>query len=85
LILPRFEGRVITIDVGISQAYEGMRAFLLIEDGKYYVVHRGVKLELPVNGSAGELNQYLGAAAQLEPPNSRVRAFVQNSAPTPSR
>ena len=77
-IMPRFGGKVITIDVGISRAYDSARAFLLIEDGKYSVVHRGQKLELPVSG--GPLDQYLGAAARLEPPNSRLKNLVEKSA-----
>ena len=77
-IMPRFGGKVITIDVGISRAYDSARAFLLIEDGKYSVVHRGQKLELPVSG--GPIDQYLGAAARLEPPNSRLKNLVEKSA-----
>ena len=76
-IMPRFGGKVITIDVGISRAYDSARAFLLIENGKYSVVHRGQKLELPVTG--GAVNQYLTAAAALEPPNSRLRNLVEKS------
>jgi len=77
-IMPRFGGKVLTIDVGISRAYDSARAFLLIEDGKYSVVHRGQKLELPVSG--GPIDQYLGAAARLEPPNSRLKNLVEKSA-----
>lgn len=82
LIVPRFEGRVILIDVGLSKAFDSMRAFLLIEDGKYYAVHRGNKLELPLDGSPSAINQYLGAANRLEPQDSRLRSLVEKAAPT---
>ena len=73
-IIPRFGGKVITIDVGLSQAFESARAFLLVEDGKYYAVHRGQKLDLPVSG--GSVLQYLVSAAFFEPQGSRLRTMV---------
>jgi len=82
-IMPRFGGRVITIDVGLSRAYDSSRAFLLIEQGKYYAVHRGQRLDLPVNG--GTLNEYLTSAAFLEPPNSRLRRLVERLTPSTAR
>jgi len=73
-VLPRFDGKVIAIDVGLSKPFDGPPAFLLIEDGKYFVMHRGRRLELPVDG--GNVLEYLRSAAALEPENSRLRRAV---------
>jgi hypothetical protein len=78
-VLPRFDGKVIAIDVGLSQPFDGPPAFLLIEDGKYFVVHRGRRLELPVDG--GNVFEYLRSAAELEPADSRLRRAVQARRP----
>jgi hypothetical protein len=75
-VLPRFNGQVIAIDVGLSKSFDGPPAFLSIEDGKYFAFHRGRRLELPVDG--GNVLEYLRAAAALEPVDSRLRRLVQN-------
>ena len=76
-ITPRFQGKVILIDVGLSEFYGGPPAFLLVENSKFYAVHRGQQLDLPVDG--GSLEQYRRAAAALEPPNSRLRREVSKA------
>ena len=78
-VLPRFDGKVIAIDVGLSKPFDGPPAYLLIEDGKYFAVHRGRKLELPVDG--GNVLQYLRSAAELEPVDSRLRRAIQRARP----
>jgi hypothetical protein len=65
-IMPRFGGRVVMIDVGMSAAYGGRLACLLIEGGKAYAIHRGKKLALPAD-SPDEMLKYLTAAAALDP------------------
>jgi hypothetical protein len=78
-VMPRFNGKVIAIDVGLSKVFDGPPAFLLIEDGKYFAVHRGRRIELPAEG--GSVLEYLGSAAALEPANSRLRRAIQNRRP----
>ena len=78
-VMPRFGGKVIAIDVGLSKPFDGPPAFLLIEDGKYFAMHRGRRLELPVDG--GNVPEYLRSAAALEPDNSRLRRTVQKGRP----
>ena len=78
-VMPRFDGKVIVIDVGLSKPFDGPPAFLLIEGGKYFAVHRGRRLELPVDG--GNVLQYLRSAAALEPENSRLRRSVLKGRP----
>ncbi|HYV62000.1 MAG TPA: metallophosphoesterase [Bryobacteraceae bacterium] len=78
-VTPRFDGKVIVIDVGLSKPFGGPPAFLLIEDGKYFAVHRGRRLELP--GEGGSVLEYLRSAAELEPADSRLRRAVQKGRP----
>jgi hypothetical protein len=78
-VMPRFDGKVIAIDVGLSKPFDGPPAFLLIEDGKYFVMHRGRRVDLPVDG--GNVTEYLRAVAALEPDNSRLRRAVQKGRP----
>ena len=78
-VMPRFGGKVIAIDVGLSKSFGGPPAFLVIEDGKYSVMHRGRNLDLPVEG--GNVLQYLGSAAALEPANSKLRQAVGKARP----
>ena len=75
-VVPRFGGKVIVIDVGLSKVYGGPPAFLLVEGSKYYAVHRGRQLDLPVT-SAGNVLEYLRAAAALDPANSRLRKAIK--------
>jgi hypothetical protein len=74
-VLPRFSGRVITIDVGLSKVYGGPPALLLVEGGKYYALHRAHRLELPVDGGDGL--PYLKAAAALDPQPSPIQALIE--------
>jgi len=78
-VMPRFAGKVIAIDVGLSKPFGGPPAFLMIEEGKYSVMHRGRKLDLPLDG--GSVLQYLGSAAALEPANSKLRQAVGKARP----
>ncbi|MEX2262820.1 MAG: metallophosphoesterase [Bryobacteraceae bacterium] len=69
-VLPRFGGKVVMIDVGMSRAYGGPPAALVIEKGLPHAVHRGRKLPLPA--AAPDLLRYLKQVAGLEPSNSQV-------------
>lgn len=73
-VFPRFGGRVIMIDVGLSAAYGSTPACLVIEQGKAYALHRGQRLELPLGG---DVFPYLERAAALDPPASRLRAYLE--------
>jgi len=87
VVLPRFEGRVILIDVGLSKAYGGTPACLISENSKLFALHRGRKLELPT--ASGGLIPYLQAAASLDPPPSPLQKLIQSISsggqPTPSQ
>jgi hypothetical protein len=73
-VVPRFNGKVVLIDVGLSAAYSGgHRACLLWESGRLYAVHRGQKIDLP--GDA-DLLPYLKKALSLEPAGSSLARYV---------
>jgi hypothetical protein len=77
-ILPRFGGKVITIDVGLSRVYRARPGvFLLVEGGKYYVVYTTQRVELPLD--SGNLMPYLIAAHQEDPANPDLRKLVRNN------
>ena len=76
-ILPRFGGRVITADVGISGVYGGTPAFLLVEESKCYNVYRKGRVEVPLDGS--NVMEYLRAAQALDSSNSKLRSLIKQS------
>ena len=67
-ITPRFDGKVIMVDIGLSRVYDGIGKVgcLVIEQNKPYVLHRGTRLELPTD-SGKDLLRYLKLAAALDP------------------
>jgi hypothetical protein len=73
-IMPRFQGRVILIDTGISAFFGGSPAYLLVENSKIFAVHRGTPLELPMDNAG--IARYLNAAAALDPPDSQLRRVL---------
>ena len=74
-VLPRFQGRVILIDVGLSKVYGGTPACLISENSKLYALHRGQLLELPME--PGGVIAYLKKAATLDPPPSPLQKLIQ--------
>jgi len=69
-VTPRFGGKVIVIDVGLSKVYNQSPACLIIEDGKLFAMHRGTKIPIP-DGS--DIAAYLKKAAALDPPGTHLR------------
>jgi hypothetical protein len=67
-ILPRFESRVVNVDLGLSRFYGRPPACLVLEAASAYVIHRGTKISLPGSGK-NELADYLRAvqAAEQQP------------------
>jgi hypothetical protein len=70
-ITPRYGGRVILIDIGLSRVYDniGKVGCLVIENDKPFVLHRGTRLELPTDDGKSLL-EYLKRAAAVDPPPS---------------
>ena len=76
-LIPRFDGKVIQADVGLSKYFGGPPACLLLEHGRPFALHRGIKLELPTDGGEGLL-KYLRAAASLDPQPSPIANFIES-------
>jgi hypothetical protein len=79
VILPRFGGKVLMIDVGLSRVFDSRprMACLVIENGRAYALHRGEKLELPSDSGSGLLS-YLQRAATLDPsPSSLAKRIAE--------
>jgi hypothetical protein len=72
-IIPRFGGKVIMMDVGMSAVYGGHRACLVEEGDKLFAIHRGEKIPLP---QGPDLLAYLKKAVSLEPAGSSLAKFV---------
>jgi len=70
-ITPRFDRKVLLIDIGLSRVYDGIGKVgcLVIEGEQVYVLHRGTRLELP-SDAGKDLLRYLRQAAALDPPPS---------------
>ena len=88
VVLPRFGGKLILNDVGLSAAYGGPRSSLEITGDVVSVRHRGTLLELP---TTPDLSKYLRAARALEPSGSTLDVWMEKgaiwpeSAPTPQQ
>ena len=74
-ILPRFGGRVIPVDVGLSRFYKGTPAFLLVEGTRAYNVNAKGRVAVPLEG--GNLLEYLRNVQQIDSSNSRLRELLQ--------
>ena len=88
-VMPRFGGRVLQIDVGLSKVYDpaGRCACLEIDHGKVRVLHRGRRLELPLDDRL-DLLRYLKEAAALDPapsPLSRQIAALEEAFAEPAK
>ncbi|HSM76675.1 MAG TPA: metallophosphoesterase, partial [Bryobacteraceae bacterium] len=72
-VTPRFGGKVLMVDVGLSRLYDQFSrlACLVIENGKPYALHRANRLELPTDSGPGLL-RYLKEAAAIDPPPSSL-------------
>ncbi len=84
-VIPRFGGRVLVIDVGLSKVYGHRLACLVIENDHPYTLHRGKRLELPGDSREALLN-YLKQAAALDPRPSPLEPLIKrlSAAPAPA-
>ena len=81
VVLPRFGGKVILNDVGLSAVYGGPRSSLEIKGDVVSVRHRGTLLPVP---TTPDLSKYLQAARALEPAGSTLDAWMEKGAIWPS-
>jgi Calcineurin-like phosphoesterase len=75
LIFPRYGGRLVMIDVGLSKYYGGPPAALILEGGQAFALHRGKRLPLP-DGEGEPLLRYVREVSALEPDPSRLKPLL---------
>lgn len=73
IIWPRYDGRVVQIDTGISAHYGGHPAYLEITPDGLFAGYPDGKLRLPLEDS--ERSGYLNEVIALEPENSSLKRF----------
>lgn len=71
VIWPRYDGRVIQADTGISASYGGFPAFLEITPEGLFAGYPGGKVALPENDA--ERAAYLDELAEMDPTNSMLQ------------
>jgi TPR repeat protein len=78
-ITPRFGGRVVLIDIGLSRVYDnvGKMGCLEIDGDKAVALHRGQKLELPKDENGPDMLRYLKQAAALDPQPSPLQERIE--------
>jgi len=78
-ITPRFHGKVIMIDIGLSRIYEnvGKLGCLEVDDDHAYALHRGHKIELPKDEDGPDMLRYLKEAAAFDPQPSPLVERIQ--------
>ncbi len=80
VVLPRFGGKVILNDVGLSATYGGPPSSLEIDGQAVTVRHRGTPIPLP---ASADLSAYLEKALALEPAESKLRDWMARGATWP--
>jgi hypothetical protein len=68
-ILPRYNARVVNVDIGLSRFYGRPPACLVLEGSSAYVWHRQTKIEFPEPGTADDANYLRAVIAADEPPS----------------
>jgi hypothetical protein len=74
-IMPRFNGKVILADVGLSAVYGSRLACLVIEGEKLTAIHRGAAFPLPA--SLSETLDYLKKASAHDPAPSPLLSVIE--------
>jgi len=73
-VIPRFDGRVIIADIAVPSSFTDPHAFLIIENGQYFTVHRGQRVPLTADNPQ-EACTYISAVAAIDGnagPNARL-------------
>jgi hypothetical protein len=76
LVMPRYGGRVLDIDVGMTKVYGGPPAGLLLEGGHAWAIHRGQRLAVP-DEEGQPLLRYVREVMAVEPDPSRLRGLLE--------
>lgn len=73
-IIPRFGGKVLMIDTGISDYYGAHLSSLLIEEDELFTIQRGEVFKIPSGDEA--LLPYLEAIAEVEPDSESLQQRI---------
>jgi hypothetical protein len=86
-ITPRFNGKVIMIDIGLPRVYDNISKIgcLEIAEGKVYALHRGHRLTLPTDENGSDMLRYLKEAAALDPAPSPLAARINKLENSPEQ
>ena len=77
-VMPRFGGKVILADVGLSAYYGGARASLVIDADGPHVIQEGRRFELPAAAEGVDgIVSYLRAMATMMPKPERVERYIE--------
>lgn len=76
-IMPRFGGRVIDIDIGLSRFFGRPPACLVLDRESKYVLHRGVRVDVPGPGRR-EIARYLEAIEAADEKPSPVSQLLRD-------
>ncbi len=74
-LLPRFDGRVILADVGLSSHYGGSKAALVIEDDDYWLYQNGERRPLPLGNA--DRSAYLASIKDFVPKPQLVERYLE--------
>lgn len=75
-VVPRFAGKVLVVDAGLSAYYGGQRAALLLENDQAITLQRGSRVGVP--DSAEGLLAYFEQIAKLEPEVPALQARINS-------
>jgi len=74
-VMPRVHGKILLIDVGLSDFFGARQACLILEGDRTYALHRGRKLPIPMDSGSGLL-EYLKHAADLDPAPLPLQSLI---------
>ena len=77
-VTPRFDGKVLLIDVGLSRVYDNFvrLACLVSEKGETYALQNGSRVDLPPDSSPESMLKYLKAAAAVDTQPSSLQKRI---------
>ena len=84
VIVPRFGGRVLLADVGLSGYYGNCLACLIIENDKVFAQYRNGRIQIPVGEGTEGLLKYLKTVREQEGDNPHLKSridAIENPAP----
>ena len=79
-ILPRYNARVVNVDIGLSRFYGRPPACLVLDGPTAYVWHRQTKIPFPDPGTADD-SAYLRAVVAADEPPSPVAELLRGRSP----